>query len=62
MAWKTNLLVLQTEKPAAWQRSSSAKPRVLNCLCGHRDRLGYALRLRQGLPIGSGLIGGRASS
>jgi hypothetical protein len=24
----------------------------------HRDRLNYALRLRQGLPIGSGLIEG----
>jgi hypothetical protein len=35
-----------------------ALPEVLNYLCGHRDRLGYALRLRQGLPIGSGLIEG----
>jgi len=31
---------------------------VLNYFCGHRDRLNYALRLRQGLPIGSGLIEG----
>lgn len=35
-----------------------ALPEVLNYLCGHRDRLNYALRLRQGLPIGSGLIEG----
>jgi hypothetical protein len=35
-----------------------ALPEVLNYLCGHRDRLNYAVRLRQGLPIGSGLIEG----
>jgi hypothetical protein len=35
-----------------------ALPEVMNYLCGHRDRLNYALRLRQGLPIGSGLIEG----
>jgi hypothetical protein len=35
-----------------------AVPAVLNYLCGHRDRLNYALRLRQGLPIGSGMIEG----
>ena len=33
-------------------------PEVLNYFCGHRARLNYALRLRQGLPIGSGLIEG----
>jgi hypothetical protein len=31
---------------------------VLNYFCGHRERLNYALRLRQGLPIGSGMIEG----
>jgi hypothetical protein len=35
-----------------------AAPAVLNYFCGHRDRLNYALRLRQGLPHGSGLIAG----
>src|SRR5262249_38076101 len=35
-----------------------ALPEVLNYFCGHRERLNYALRLRQGLPIGSGLIEG----
>jgi hypothetical protein len=35
-----------------------ALPEVLNYFCGHRDRLNYALRLRQGEPIGSGLIEG----
>lgn len=35
-----------------------ALPGVLNYFAGHRDRLNYALRLRQGLPIGSGLIEG----
>jgi hypothetical protein len=31
---------------------------VLNYLCGHRDRLNYALRLCRGEPIGSGLLEG----
>lgn len=31
---------------------------ILNYFCGHRDRVNYVLRLRQGLPIGSGLIEG----
>lgn len=33
-------------------------PEVLNYFCGLRDHLNYALRLRQGLPIGSGMIEG----
>jgi hypothetical protein len=37
---------------------SGALPEVLNYFCGHRDRLNYALRLRRGEPIGSGLIEG----
>jgi len=35
-----------------------ALPALLNYLCGHRDRLNYALRLHRGEPIGSGLIEG----
>jgi hypothetical protein len=35
-----------------------ALPGLLNYLCGHRQRLNYALRLRRGEPIGSGLIEG----
>jgi hypothetical protein len=35
-----------------------AAPEVLNYFCGHRERLNYALRLRRGQPIGSGLIEG----
>jgi hypothetical protein len=31
---------------------------VLNYFCGHRDRLNYALRLRRGQSIGSGLVEG----
>ena len=48
-----------------WQHSRSLRPSspaalggVLNYFCGHRDRLNYALRLRRGEPIGSGLIEG----
>ena len=36
----------------------AAAPGELNYFCGHRSRLGYAERLGQGLPIGSGLIEG----
>jgi hypothetical protein len=36
----------------------AALPAVLNYFCGHRERLHYALRLRRGQPIGSGLIEG----
>jgi hypothetical protein len=35
-----------------------ATPALLNYLCGHRERLNYALRLHRGEPIGSGLIEG----
>jgi hypothetical protein len=35
-----------------------AAPGLLNYFCGHRDRLNYAVRLRRGQPIGSGLIEG----
>jgi hypothetical protein len=36
----------------------AAFPRVANSLTDHRDRLGYAARLRRGQAIGSGLIAG----
>jgi len=39
-------------------RLEEAAPAVVNYFCGHRDRLNYALRLRRGEPIGSGLIEG----
>jgi hypothetical protein len=35
-----------------------ATPALLNYLCGHRERLNYALRLHRGEPIGSGMIEG----
>jgi hypothetical protein len=35
-----------------------AAAEVLNYFCGHRERLNYALRLRRGEPISSGLIEG----
>ena len=36
----------------------AAVAEALNYFCGHRDRLGYALRLRRGQSIGSGLVEG----
>jgi hypothetical protein len=36
----------------------AALGRVLNYFCGHQDRLNYALRLRRGQSIGSGLVEG----
>jgi len=49
-------------RSASWvpdrAKLEAAAPEVLNYFCGHKDRLSYALRLRQGLPIGSGLIEG----
>lgn len=36
----------------------SALGGVLNYFCGHQERLGYALRLRRGQAIGSGLVEG----
>lgn len=40
------------------QRMQSKAAEVLNYFCGHRDRLGYAARLRRGQVIGSGLVEG----
>lgn len=36
----------------------AAYPKVANYLAGHRDRMNYAARLRQGRSIGSGMIEG----
>jgi hypothetical protein len=36
----------------------AALGRLLNYLASHRDRLNYALRLRRGQSIGSGLVEG----
>lgn len=40
------------------RRMDEVAPGVLNYFCGHRDRLGYAARLRRGQAIGSGLVEG----
>jgi hypothetical protein len=39
-------------------RMNAKAGEVLNYFCGHRDRLGYALRLLRGQAIGSGLVEG----
>jgi hypothetical protein len=50
------------QQSAEWVPSRSglqgASAEVLNYFCGHRERLDYALGLRRGEPIGSGLIEG----
>jgi hypothetical protein len=40
------------------QRLGATAAEVLNYFCGHQGRLGYALRLRRGQAIGSGLVEG----
>jgi hypothetical protein len=44
--------------PETCQRLGTTAAEVLNYFCGHQDRLGYALRLRRGQVIGSGLVEG----
>lgn len=44
--------------PEARGRLMAAAPAQLNYFAGHRDRLGYAVRLRRGQAIGSGLVEG----
>jgi len=39
-------------------RLGATAAEVLNYFCGHQDRLGYAVRLRRGQAIGSGLVEG----
>lgn len=50
------------QQSAEWVPSrrglEEALPEVLNYFCGHQERLNYALRLRRGQPIGSGMIEG----
>jgi hypothetical protein len=46
------------DEPAAAERLAAAAGSALNYFCGHRERLGYALRLRRGQVIGSGLVEG----
>jgi hypothetical protein len=43
---------------AAQQRVAEVAAGVLNYFAAHRDRLGYAVRLRRGQVIGSGLVEG----
>jgi hypothetical protein len=43
---------------AGQKRMQAKAAEVLNYFCGHRDRLGYAPRLRRGQVIGSGLVEG----
>lgn len=43
---------------SAQRRAGEASGAVLNYFAGHRDRLGYAARLRRGQAIGSGLVEG----
>lgn len=44
--------------PSARRRAAEASGAVLNYFAGHRARLGYAVRLRRGQVIGSGLVEG----
>jgi hypothetical protein len=44
--------------PAAAERLMAAAGSQLNYFAGHRDRMGYAARLRRGQAIGSGLVEG----
>lgn len=43
---------------AAAERLAVAAGPVLNDFAGHRDRMGYAVRLQRGQAIGSGLVEG----
>jgi hypothetical protein len=46
------------DDPEAGARLAAAAGSTLNYFAGHRDRLGYAVRLRRGQVIGSGLVEG----
>jgi hypothetical protein len=52
------ILTRPLEDPEAAGRLAAAAGGVLNYFAGHRDRLGYAARLRRGQVIGSGLVEG----
>lgn len=45
-------------RPGLTEGAGEAVAEALNYFCGHRDRLGYALRLLRGQAIGSGLVEG----
>lgn len=52
------LLAELTGDAATCQRLGTTTAEVLNYFCGHQGRLGYAVRLRRGQVIGSGLVEG----
>ncbi len=52
------VLARPLDDPEAADRLAAAAGGVLNYFAGHRDRLGYAARLRRGQAIGSGLVEG----
>lgn len=52
------VLAALTTEAATAARLGATAGEVLNYFCGHQDRLGYALRLRRGQAIGSGLVEG----
>ena len=52
------VLARPLDDPEAAGRLAAAAGGVLNYFAGHRDRLGYAARLRRGQAIGSGLVEG----
>lgn len=53
-----DVLARPLDDPEAAGRLAAAAGGVLNYFAGHRDRLGYAARLRRGQVIGSGLMEG----
>jgi hypothetical protein len=52
------VLTRPPDDPEAVRRLAAAAGAALNYFAGHRDRLGYAARLRRGQVIGSGLVEG----
>ena len=52
------VLTQPLDDPEAARRLAAAAGVALNYFAGHRDRLGYAARLRRGQVIGSGLVEG----
>ncbi len=52
------VLTRPPDDPGAAGRLAAAAGTVLNYFAGHRHRLGYAVRLRRGQVIGSGLVEG----
>ena len=52
------MLAEPIEDEEARERFCVKSPEILNYFCGHRDRLGYMVRLVRGQAIGSGLVEG----